>query len=489
MLSNPIKCRVFFVFFCVFLIFATLRAQEKFYKEATPLPSPRQMHGAVVLGDYLYVLGGNHPVSGYQKNVFKAPILSDGNLGQWSETTPLPYQKCYIENSTLVLNDIVYVLGGYDPLNKTCPNSILWTRPGPGGNLEPWRSSISHPGSGVHCTVAVATPGYLHLIGGIQANEMVSELVWSARISPDGTVTAWEKSYPLPTKLWYHCGAVAGGNVWIWGGLPTRKDNVVSDKIFYAAILSSGKLGPWKTYTTPLPVGFYASSSTVSGEYLISFCPRYAGREASNDIWFATVKQNKLSAWKRQQTDLPARMYIGLATDYRKGCVYIPGGRKTDKDKNLVNQNVFFFKLLHHAPRKAGTDAAQTVETGMMAHANKYSYMQPTTQSSEAIPGFISTEQSRQASGIPILLYIHTKKAINCKKQNGILRNFNTSQYAGKIIFAELDTLKYPQIAQQYGIFQVPCWVYFDRNGNLVDRKFGIIPLDELGNIVRQILM
>jgi len=463
---------------------------EKLYRETAPLPHPRQMHGAVVLGDYIYVLGGNHPVDGYMTTVYKAMVNADGTLGRWSNTIDLPQKRSYIENSTFVLNDICYVAGGMDGENVECSNTILWTRPKANGDLEPWRESPPYPGKGIHCSVAVSTPGYIHVIAGLFADDTLSNKVWSARIAPDGNILGWEQGPPLPTTLWYHCGAVSGGKVWIWGGLTTRDDKSVNNIIYVAPILSSGKLGPWSSYPVTLPAGFYAASSTVSGPFLISFCPRYAGRIPSNDIWYSRVSPQGITPWKRIKTELPSRLYIGLATDYRRGFVYIPGGRMGDKDEQRqVNPNVFLFKLRFSGKQEDGTDEARTMEAGAnIAPSSHYSYMQHRETLLGDIPGFMNYEQARSIPGQPMLLYFHTSKATRCNEQNRILKDFRTDLYSGKLKFAAVDTVKFPQIAQQYGVFRVPCWLYFDAGGSPQARKYGIMKIPELQGVIQRIV-
>ena len=473
----------------LFLMGISICQGERLYWETTSLPESRQMHGAVVMGDYMYVLGGNHPVKGYSTGVFVAPIQSNGHLGPWRQTTPLPEKTSYVENSTLVLNDIVYVVGGLNGENVTCSNYILWTRPRQDGTLEPWRRSAPYQSQGVHCAVAVATPGYIHLIGGLRSDDTPTERVWSARIHTTQGITGWEGGQSLPTKLWYHCGEVSGGKVWVWGGLTTRQDNSVNNFIYYAPILSSGKLGPWQKYPSTIPAGFYASSSTVTGSHLISFCPRYSGRTPSNDIWYTSVSPDGLSEWIKYPTNFPSKMYIGLATDYRRGVVYIPGGRNNDQQKLNVNSNVFLFKLRQSTKERAGTDVAQTIDTQTRGSgASHYSYMQYTGQASGNIPGFMSYEGARNLYDKPMLIYFHNIRALNCQKQNDILSKIDVSQYQDKITFSEIDTIQYPQFSQQYGVFRVPCWMYFDKQGRSAHRKYGILQLGELQSVIDNII-
>ena len=186
---------------------------------------------------------------------------------------------------------------------------------------------------------------------------------------------------------------------------------------------------------------------------------------------------------------MPCKMYIGLATDYRRGFVYIPGGRRNDVDKSKINANVFYFKLRQSAKSQTGTDVAQTMDTGSDRTATShYSYMQHNIQPSGDIPGFVNFEHARGIDGQSIMLYFHNKKARNCQNQNEILKGFNPMLYGGRIIFAELDTTKFPQISQQYGVFRVPCWVYFDRTGSTNFRRYGVIQLTDLQGIIQQIL-
>ncbi|HPB30899.1 MAG TPA: hypothetical protein PLB62_05550 [Candidatus Sumerlaeota bacterium] len=111
------------------------------YQTTTPMTFPRQMYGSVVLGNYLYLLGGNEPGKGYINSVQMANITDTGALGVWQNTSSLPKTLCYIENSTLALNDVLYIVSGMDGARDVCCNTIHWTRPKNDGHLEKWRES------------------------------------------------------------------------------------------------------------------------------------------------------------------------------------------------------------------------------------------------------------------------------------------------------------------------------------------------------------
>ena len=455
------------------------------YQTTTPMTFPRQMYGSVVLGNYLYLLGGNEPGKGYINSVQMANITDTGALGVWQNTSSLPKTLCYIENSTLALNDVLYIVSGLDGARDACCNTIHWTRPQNDGQLEKWRESPPFPGAGVHCSAAVATPGYIHLIAGLKFDNLPVNAVWTARVAADGSVTGWEPGPPPPTNLWYHNAAVAGGFVWVWGGLKTRDNTSVNTTIYRAPILSSGKLGPWTVETTSLPTGFYAAAGTVSGSYLFSFCPRYAGGgpTASNDIWYSEVTPFGMSPWVKEKTNLKGKLYLGLATDYRRGIVYIPGGRITYEDKATLDTSIRFFKLNRQVAADARTDLAQTIDRDYVAGGGTHLSFSSGTSLQSAFPGFVALNSALEQQAIarrPMVIYFHQERARLCMQQAEILKQADLSPLAGQVIFAEVNTLQYPQTCQQYGVFRVPSWFFYDTAGNRMMQEDGVITADRL---------
>ena len=460
--------------------------QNNFYRKTTSMTFKRQMYGAVVLGDHMYVMGGNSPNKKYIKSVQKAKINADGTLGNWEDTTPLPSGRSYIENSTLALNDIVYIVDGMDGIKQKCAQTILWSRPGPDGHLQMWKESLPHPERGLHCSVAVATPGYIHIICGFYINNEVANVVWSAKIGSDGSITGWERGKNFPTPLWYHCGEVAGGKVWVWGGLTTKDVKSVNRNVYCASILPSGKLGEWRIANKTLPHGFYAASCTVSGDYLLSFCPRYAGRIISNDIWYTRVTPDGLTDWSIQRTGLQTKLFSALATDYRRGYIYLPGGRVSYQDKYKIVTDVNYFKLNQSQQNVAGTNSAVTTSgRGEAGGEQSLSYVDSMSNMGGEMSGFVPYEQARSSSANkPMVIYFHSDKATKCSEQKKILEQIDADQFKNKVALTEVNTQRYPQMAQTYGVFRVPCWVFFDVFGKERQRKTGVVQPTELQNLI-----
>lgn len=486
--------QIIILLICCLCVMQIAGAQEIQFKTTTPLKAGRQMAGAVVLGDYLYVISGNKELMGYSTSVEMAKINPDGTLGEWKETTPLPTERSYIDNSTLALNDIVYVVAGKRGSTNTNTNTIYWTRPLPTGELEPWQESFPYPGNGVQCAPAVATQGYIHLIGGLEDNK-VTDSVWAAKVGGDGSIISWEEENPLPTPLWYHNAGVAGGRVWVWGGLINQDSSAIDNTavqrtVFYAPILPSGKIGAWRQSPNNLSKGFYCTSSTVSGPFLLSFCARYGTMILSNEIWFANVTSEGLSNWTSQASNIKARLYICLATDYRRGIVYIPGGR-INRDDFIFDNTVYYIKLASGQKADEKTDAAVTVDqSAQQKTGGSLSYIAQAKETSSGIPGFLPYNQAQQMvtqQGKPLAIYFCSSKAKRCQEQVQILSGMNFSPYSTKFVFSMVETTQFPQIAQQHGVFRVPAWIFYDVFGAEKIRKNGILQPAEIEECLKQV--
>lgn len=475
-------------------------AQKRWYSQTTSMPNGRQMYGSAVCGDNFYLIGGNTESEGYLLSVQFAPVKQNGQLGAWQETTPLPTARAYINNTTIVLNDIIYIVSGADIINGNKPNSILWTRPSINGHLEPWRTSPPYPGEGVSCSAAVATPGFIHLLGGYGKDSVPITAVWSARVNSDGQPASWDPGPPLPAPLWFHCAGVAANRVWVWGGLTGEKNTTVNTKVFSAPILASGKLGDWQTALgADLPQGFYSASSTVSGSMLLTFCPRYSGGAISNDVWYAQASPNGLSKWTKLPTDLPSKLYIGLGSDYRRGFVYIPGGR-VDRETQVMDNNVYFFQLA--GSRENATTTADVVAKTEAAVTDdapgggergggqaRLTYTQ-INQTTAVHPGFVPYDMGRQTAAAqrrPLVLYFYNSRVKRCQEQAEILKSLDAGGWAGKVVLAEVDTAQFPQATQQYGIFRIPHWMVFSATGQQIHSRSGVMSAADLGAAFSQL--
>lgn len=471
-------------------------------KETTPMPTRRQMHGAAVLGDRLYVVGGVIGNEQYTAATHMATILPDSSLGPWSETTPLPKPRAYIANSTLALNDMIYVIGGIDGLTDEKFNTAIWARPGPDGSLSAWEESAPFPGPGLSNLTVVSTPGFLHILGGSTGDRVPTRAVISGGMDAQGRLAWWEPGPPLPEALWFHNSVAVAGRVYVWGGRTAQPagpaGTTVSARVYSSPILSTGRLGPWRE-EAPLPAPLYSAAGAAAGPFLLMFCPRDASFNATNDAWFASVTPQGLSPWGRASTALPMRLYVAAAPDYRRGVIYIPGGRIDPQERDeSVDNRVFYFQLTPsvrqasetqlayaHSGGEAQTAPGAPGESVTAADAPPqptaiYTYLaSERTSQQAAAPGFLTFTQARMATlqgpPKPVALYFNIAGAKPCERQKEMLNAPEVQALAQNAILAWVENREWPQLAQQLGIYRCPAWVIYNPRGVECGRHYGAL--------------
>lgn len=481
------------------------------FKETTRMPKRRQMHGSAVLGNHLYVFGGVLGNDLYTNSVHKALILENRQLGPWSETTPLPAPRSYIANSTLALNDMIYILGGFDGTTERKFNTVLWSRPQADGNLGPWTESPPFSQDGISNLTAVSTPGFIHILGGFTEDKRPLDTVLSGNLDAEGRLVTWEKGPPLPIPLWFHNAVAVAGRVYVWGGRSDKPmppfNSIVSARVFSSPILSTGRLGAWREESSALPFPIHSAAGSVAGPFLMSFCPRDHQNTARNEVFFSCVMPQGLSAWQRLETTLPVRLYVAAAPDYRRGTIYIPGGRIDPQERDeSVEDRVFFFELAPQVRSQAEQQLAyvqsgsvqegMTVETqptpGIVASATpatvaggaQFTYQVQSQAAKGSVAGFLPYSQARMAldkqPGKPLVLYFNLDGARPCIKQTEILQAEGFSPLTQQAVFAWIENREWPQLAQQLGIYRSPAWVIYNSHGNECGRHLGVLTPEQL---------
>jgi hypothetical protein len=472
-------------------------AESEFIKQVNSLPVARGFHGTVVLGDFLYVIGGSALVDDLQVPAITthvARIFPDGQLSQFLTTSRLPQSRHYISNSTLVLNDTVYVIGGGEEIvGGANSKTIAWTRPTPSGMLEPWRESAPFPQTeGLNCMVSISTPGYLHVLGGADKANNVHKEVWSIKVNPDGSLGQWEAGPSLPAPLWFHMGAVVGGRAYIWGGLDYYAIGEIPyacQNIYSAPILSSGRLGKWRVESTKLPTGLYAASTATAGPYVFCISPRYQGGEISSDLWWTYVTPQGMTEWKRIETQLPNKLYRAAATDYRRGIIYVSGGKTKKGTVPIVDQ--FLLKLSPQVKSLAEKSWLATQSSAQVASieygSQNRTQLSFSASSAGSIPGFYQLDAARslsQQKKRPLVMYFYSEAAIPCQKQLEVIQTEEFSNLLNQAVFCAINPQKFPQFAQQYAVFRVPTWVCFNSDEEERGRLIGAQSFEALSSAI-----
>jgi len=480
-------------------------AANQFVVRTTPLPVTRAFHGCAVLGSYFYAIGGQTAVGTLESDeipsasVIRARVMLDGTLSAWEDTTPLPAPRLYINNSTIVLNDVVYIVGGADKAaNGKKYRTAVFSRPLPNGSLLPWTESQPFGDSGLSQFVAVSTPGHIHVIGGYDESREPRKEVWTNAIYADGSMGPWSPGPALPMPLWFHSAGVAGGRVYVWGGIPqANAEQGASARIFSAPIQGSGRLGEWRQETATLPKPFYTASNAVAGPYLMAICPRYGPDSYGSDVWFSAVTPKGVAGWGARQASIPNRVYHAAATDYRVGAIFISGGRPEKNAPQLADQWVLKLSPQVRQMAEQGWIAAERAHANTVSaivaadqgQSSQLSYVAAQRLNTDAVAGFKTYDAARaesQAKGSPMVVYFALPNAKPCVEQKKALQTPEFAPVAMAASMAWVDTSENPQLAQQLGVYRVPTWVFYDKAGNEAPgtRATGAIAVADLARIV-----
>jgi hypothetical protein len=219
-----------------------------------PLPQPDQGPGLAAANGFLYVIG-------YDSVVLRLAINPDDsvgppqNLGTVGNLPPGNGRGGRMQVEAYAGH--LYVVGGWTG-NNFYPD--IWVAPLlPNGNLGDWTQTTSMPEPRQHQSVHFINRR-LYIIGGITSGLSILSSVRSAPVNCDGTIgtgspgTTWRDEESLPNTLWYHSSIVIGQDILVIGGVQDYSSATVSTKVYRASVnAADGTLSPWaEAGTVPL---------------------------------------------------------------------------------------------------------------------------------------------------------------------------------------------------------------------------------------------
>jgi hypothetical protein len=237
------------------------------WRATTPLPSGRYDAPVVASGGYLYVVGGEvSDCSGgcttQAKEVLKAPIQADGTLGAWSVAGTLP--DLFRGHAVVSHGSTLYVLGG--GVFSTWARATLLAPLQSDGNLAAWKNGPALPTT-LQGHAAIAVGNTLYVVSGFSSSSGGSQ-IYRSPLAADGSLGgSWIVS-GLPYECGYHTVETHDGYLYILGGrCETSISSYQGHLLQYAPVLSSGALGTW-TAQPVLDPERMSHRSAVHGEYM-----------------------------------------------------------------------------------------------------------------------------------------------------------------------------------------------------------------------------
>lgn len=228
--------------------------------DSSDLNTTRTVASIEIWNGYLYVMGGcSAGVTGFDcpgnvhlATVEYAPIHANGSLGTWRTTAS--FTTARYMHSSIAWNGRLYVIGGC-ATGSYCnfTNTVQYTSINSAGSLADgsWSSATDLPAAYSY-GVTKAYNGYLYHIGGWSGSLGYLGTVRYAAINADGSLGSWTTSVnSLNTPRRFHGVAIYNGRMYVAGG-QTSSTPTYTATIEYAVINSDGSVGSFSNTTTGL---------------------------------------------------------------------------------------------------------------------------------------------------------------------------------------------------------------------------------------------
>jgi len=173
----------------------------------------------------IYLLGGL-----FHDDVHYAEINPDGSLGNWKRTTSLPEPRVY-HHEAVVHNGVIYLVGGEYPSNNF-PREVYYATIDASGEVGAWTETTPLP-VGMEGHFVLVYGDDMFVIGG--SMQLIHyDTVYKAHINPDGSLDSWIEWGRLPEPRARHSSIVLDGRVYVIGGR-FDPDSLV-DTVYFANI-------------------------------------------------------------------------------------------------------------------------------------------------------------------------------------------------------------------------------------------------------------
>lgn len=220
------------------------------------LPDNINENQVVVTKNRVYSIGGRN-ATGVVNTIYTAPINSDGTLGAWAlyGTTPSSYSF----RQAVVVNNYLYLIGGYND-SIVATSETLYTTINPDGTLGSWSTAAPIP-LPIARSKAFLTKGKIYIVGGNSLSGSCINAVYIANLNSSGFITSWSLGKPFAKQIYRGSLAVTSRYVYMLGGLIDAGNNNINS-VYRAYINSDGSISDW-VLDANLPSGLSRSESVV----------------------------------------------------------------------------------------------------------------------------------------------------------------------------------------------------------------------------------
>ncbi len=446
--------------------------------EIGKLPYNMQMHGTAIVGNRIYVFGGD--LAGgvnetlWTNKVQSAPIdITSRSFGEWRDEEPLPELRAYLNNCVEVVNDRIYIVGGSSFKSATIENAVqrvntvLWTQVGADGKLKPWTVSKSFPGDGVVLSASCSTEDQLLLTGGLENGGHAE--IYAADLGPEGNVLSWRTAGKFPMPLYNHGACVQSGRIYAWGGQSAKK--TFNNRVISAPFSKSGEVGLWRD-EAPMPESIYNSACCGLNDYIVSIGGRNLSGMPVKDIWFARLEGGYVNRWQQVNTNLHSTTYHSVGLQRDNGWVFITGG-KSSQAQGAGSSGTSNVVQAFQVPQQA-KDRLKVLSSGGDKAAENFHSMEMALSKATA-------------SNKTVLAFFYSPEVPACKRFWDKVVTLPAFQaLSEKYVLAAIDTSqKGSAWGSKFEIFKVPSLVEVSASGTALKSVRGIDTMEEVNAFLR----
>lgn len=289
------------------------------------LPRPLESHQTIVLNDVLYVLGGWNDTRGPYAEIFFTPMTSAGPSDNWQMTsTALPSRLQH--HAAIVHNKAIYVLGGDNGFweGSTVSDRIFRAVPTANGDITEWVEVGQLP---MPLTVHTVTTldNQIYVMGGSQTFRpglTFEDRVFTATFAEDGTVGDFEPLATFPTPIGWLTAIALDQQIVALSGKTQFRPRQLTESVWVANAQMDGTLSPFELVSTVIP---RQRHTTVLVNRTVVVIAGGGDRQVLTSVQAADIDaQGNLMAW-RELPALPSPRYAHAAFTYN-GDIFVSGG-------------------------------------------------------------------------------------------------------------------------------------------------------------------
>lgn len=307
----------------------------------TPLPIPVREHMAAVHNGRIYVIGGGIGEGVVVPDVYFGEVDPHGTIDAWSSTAPLPEWR--IDATAVVLNDFIYVIGGMGPVwrGRNQQNTVFYAAINADGTIDNWIADPTLLPERISHHASIVSNGIIYLLGGTNGYRDIDEIYY-ANMNPDGSTSEWLTN-PTPLPLAYSTmGAVVHDDmIYLIGGF-NGPFGTPQNLVFYALINTDGTVGEWNSGTS-LPVSISSARAALidNSIYVVGGMGGSDNAEAFEAVYNAQIESHGAMGEWVKLSSLPEPRATHTLVEVQ-GRIYAVCGKDRVNDEWMPKDTIYY---------------------------------------------------------------------------------------------------------------------------------------------------